>query len=960
MSYDNEKLVYLFFCFVDNEDESDDTEKEEEDDIRFKNSSQSTSTSKTQSMLRPGNLSGTGQLPASPGSVSVARANFFTTPPEPVRLDPWKMFDMGKPKAEAKKIVLSGSESESKSLEVLEGRSRAETDDDTTTGATDKQIPTHVLDQTGEEESGPASTKSQETDEEVEDVFEEDEDEDGDKDAVSKAMARILVDMDNESSNSEENEELMICEEAEEEEVIKTARNLDSLRTIKLQEDSNSTEKAVLESVANMESDTLKDVGFCFSSVSDGDQWSKKIENENESNGEGNFQIDERFITHARGSYRNRRRKAFKNRSDSDSNSSFTISTPQNSMHSSISSLSEEWENNKHLVDTSTLSGVMESNKSFMDSTMESANLSQEVAYNKCFLDEEEPPDQEMLRDYQLTLTKALADEDSDRSLHEDTPIQTADISLTANSLDRTLESEHMEEYTTLTDEGSSLYLTPNATLEDEMDEKPQESKSEPISKLFKPVSFDSTYEVREEKGKVDVKPRTKSESDTMEAHLSVSSKKKALPQLPVPTHFVIPSVSYKPRFEPSRKLPDVSNLKSKVTEFQSEFMKKRLGSPSPHLVSQNKATQDEMITTDSVGKDSSSSSNIRDKNRNIIGLESRKKPNAEIGQKKIITPKLGRLQHKTNGKKIEQHENIDDIPFADDSENEVQSETFFTPMTSLRPRMEVKSVSKSKDTRKRILPTLPIKESKPRMLSSEHIREIKKTEKEKAIQKARLQSEEKSSLEKAFAKQTPLLRKVPSRVDEEKRISSHSNTTSTSDRVSDSDDNKVNSHGAIGQYKTTEKDNNKKKKSKSKERTKSTEKSDGEMKSPSKKKRSLLSMLIPSKSVEKTPEVDNEPQASGDADSSGKKKKSKSTPKIEKDKKKDKKSCEMTDVEAVLTRNLKDMRIGSIFTDDGKKKMFGSGSKRPGFAVRTFPPRAEGAVYPDSTSIVSLYICQL
>ncbi|KAL5010476.1 hypothetical protein ScPMuIL_012781 [Solemya velum] len=939
---------------ADSEYESDDTEKEEED-IRYKNNSKSTSsTSKTQSILRPGNLSGTGQLPASPGSVSVARANFFTTPPEPVRLDPWKMFDMGNPKPEAKKNGPSGSESESKSFEVLEGKSRVETDEDTTTGATDKQIPTHVLDQTGEEELGHADIKSQETDEEVEDVFEV-EDEECDKDAVSRAMAKILVDMDSRSSDSGLDEEQMVFEDGE---VVKGTRTIDSIRTIK-SKDSTSTENAMLEIVDNIENDTLKDVGFGFSNISEVEQRTVTAESKNDSNEEPNFEIDERFITHSRGSFRNRRRKAFKNKSDSDSNSSFTISTPQNSMHSSISSLSEEFENNKHLVNTSTLSGVMENNRNFMDSSVQSANLSQEFAYNRRFLDEdgEEPPDQDMLRDYQMTLTKVLEDEDSDsdRSLNESTPVQAGETTLRQNSLDCTLESEHMEEYTTLTDEGSSIYLTPNTTLEDEIDGKIRESKSEPISKLLKPISLDSTNEVKEESRKIDLKPRTKSESDSTETHYTVHSKMKPLP--PPPTKFNN-NDSYKPKFEPGRKLPDVSNLKSNVItrEFQSEFMKKRLGTPSPHLGRQEKGEMNEKNSGEFQEGKSTSQANAQNKNRNLIGFSNRKKLNSmenAKGQKKIIAPKLGKGQHKHNGKKadvnIELQANIDDIPFADDSEDEAPPERFFTPMTSLKPKLEVKAVSKTKDTHKRILPSPPVTECKPRILSSDRIKEIKKTETEKAREKARLKSDQELTLEKACFTPPPLLRKMQSRADEENRISTHSNTTSTSDRVSDSDDNKVISHGAIGQYQTTKKDKNKKKKSKTKERSKSTEKSDGEMKSPSKKKRSLLSMLIPSKSVEKNPEQDIEAQATGDADTSGEKKKSKITAKFEKDKKKEKKSFETNDVESVLSKNLKDLKIGSIFTDDGKKKTPGSSGRRPGFAVRTFPPRAEGSEESDS-----------
>lgn len=54
--------------------------------------------------------------------MKAARANFFNTPPEPVRLDPWKMFDMGNKKEDNGKkeeMIQNGTDSEDSEEEVM-------------------------------------------------------------------------------------------------------------------------------------------------------------------------------------------------------------------------------------------------------------------------------------------------------------------------------------------------------------------------------------------------------------------------------------------------------------------------------------------------------------------------------------------------------------------------------------------------------------------------------------------------------------------------------------------------------------------------------------------------------------------------------------------------------------------------------------------------------------------------
>jgi hypothetical protein len=71
----------------------------------------------------------------------------------------------------------------------------------------------------------------------------------------------------------------------------------------------------------------------------------------------------------------------------------------------------------------------------------------------------------------------------------------------------------------------------------------------------------------------------------------------------------------------------------------------------------------------------------------------------------------------------------IDDIPFADDSEDDMLDEKFYTPKTSVKNKLDNKKEIQNKDIRKRILPVPPMQCEKPTSPSADHIRELKKVE---------------------------------------------------------------------------------------------------------------------------------------------------------------------------------------------------------------------------------------
>ena len=421
------------------------------------------------------------------------------------------------------------------------------------------------------------------------------------------------------------------------------------------------------------------------------------------------------------------------------------------------------------------------------------------------------------------------------------------------------------------------------------------------------------------------------------------------------------------------RKLPDPNQVQTKSpVVFQSNFMKKAFSSNTDSGESSNKSLspidfQKPVITTqprplppkpDQV-KVGESSIPKNQKDLNTSGLNSsgktkisvdysklafdkdsgsetdkKKKIPVAMALKKSLKPSLSN----NSTTSAENQSDNNDIPFADDSEDEVVEEKFFTPATSIKPkRPAVRRDAVGVEARKRILPTPP--KAQPAVLSADKIRDIRKAEIEKARQEARERARLKSDEELGLRK-TPYS-KYKRTVSTE---SSQSNYASTSDKVSDSEDvsspvdnvtvtftpdiPKV-SNGTPKLIK-----GKKKKKSKSRDgSTSSMENGESDLKKD-KKKKSLLAAIFTGVKTPQKDLKDRDRSSSNDTlDDKSTKKKGK-TPKTEK--KKDKKKRKTISVDdTLLTDNMKDLKIGAVFIDKP--------GRRSGLKSKIGPPKASG-----------------
>lgn len=427
------------------------------------------------------------------------------------------------------------------------------------------------------------------------------------------------------------------------------------------------------------------------------------------------------------------------------------------------------------------------------------------------------------------------------------------------------------------------------------------------------------------------------------------------------------------------RKLPDTTNLKNKnggtAVAFQSNFMKKAFGSPTSTrateqapeplektnsgeietpVTSQARALPPRPVEIDTESKTvNMQNSKPSGKTKILVDyskiksdsedelLAKRKKIPVDKAVKSAIKPKL------SNNRKASPV-NSDDIPFADDSEDGNDKEMFFTPATSVKPKKKIPvDENVQKEVRKRLLPSPPNLE--PAILSADHIRDIKKAEIEKAREKARERARLKSDDELGLKDMdfTPGAKY-------KRAASQESSGFSGGEIMSDSDNLKeIVNKGSVTFANDTptvngasKQEKGKKKKKKSRDRddsaSNSNENLDDNKKEKEKKKRSLVSVLQMFKTpTEKPKELKEKDRSSSNdtlEDKHHKKKKSK-TPKSEK--KKDKKKRKSESDATLLSDNLKDLKIGSVFTE-------GAG-KRPGFQEKILPPKASDDDLTDS-----------
>ncbi|KAL3883915.1 hypothetical protein ACJMK2_030141 [Sinanodonta woodiana] len=440
------------------------------------------------------------------------------------------------------------------------------------------------------------------------------------------------------------------------------------------------------------------------------------------------------------------------------------------------------------------------------------------------------------------------------------------------------------------------------------------------------------------------------------------------LPPVPKVSAFS-PQMSKKSKVGVGRKLPEISNLKSKNSvAFQSKFMKQNYVSPSNSVEKKEDELEEDIMQTSVVDSQPRPlpTSLVECKDEPIKGLHARPldvagKTRVSVDYKSIKSfsdssgeeTQLKKIPVDASVIKSVKENSVDDnnydFPFADDTEEEKRLEEKNCTSSKNRPQ-SICTEKLQKDSRKRILPTPP--SDNPLLLDAEQIREIKRIEmdtaRERARQKARLKSNEDLGLQNMdYASESARKLDIHRQLTRKKStgtsshsISSHNNTPS--DHVTDSDDGHkpcpfLTSTPDIVLSSTSPKQSNEKNEKRDCEELNLSAKS-GPLDHGSKtakKKRSLLANLLSGLTPEKGKSIKEKDRSSSCDmldEKKAKKKKSPKSSKAEKKEKKKKKRISGTD-SLDLSDNFKEMKIGSVFTESRP-------SRWPGKAV-PLPPKA-------------------
>ncbi|XP_071113643.1 LOW QUALITY PROTEIN: F-actin-monooxygenase MICAL3-like [Haliotis cracherodii] len=918
-------------------------------------------------------------------AVVSARANFFATPPEPVRIDAVRALGL----TEQQKAQVSLEE---------------EPSDRTQTDKTDNQVSEISEFEQNPEQGGEDAG----TDEDVLDVDIEDEDEDEaklgsamsndegeeadgeeemetesegegdrgqkeadlDKTAVSRAMEQLLKDMDNRGSvDSEQGEgRVVLTDSGEEEEEVFGEGERDG-------EIGEDTEMAVLRSVRDMDDTggdgedggTLQQV---LQEVLDMDEKKEDVHLRN---------IDDSFVTR-------RRKKKLSGKSYnppghvSDSDTSFTISTP--SQNSSTSSLNDEFENNKHYLGdeddlkpdadmlrdyTVTLSTALD--ESYSESEMPLQNQpEEEEELNKTIQGDETLNDSTRSGNDSVYLTPTVG-----ASKEEQAPSSGSDVFLTPEVTDTKPDVLETPKAPSQTDKLSPKKLikisipTPkkavSPTLVKKSVSKPNNKTSPPTKSkriILSPVKITTEPEPKvravpkpaprksdsklTSKVKTDTKPIPKistSKTDTKLSPRTSAGKTES-------------KISPKPA---PRKLPIPPNVKGQSSSPRSPATKTRANtsttsdsSPSfsrPTASSRAKKWSDTDSREGSTSPGSSQAKTPRQNktkisvDRNVLLSDSSSEiltsDGTEGTKKKIPLDKS--LVKSDNLAQKSFDEGIEDIPFADESELD---ERFYTPATSVKARV-LPVPKEDTNVRKRLLPSPP--KNSGGVPPANQILEIQKAQKERnkiKIREAPQKKEDEGSggvqcVNKTFQNPVvPRQGKKSENSERDRRSTSYSSMDpSTSDMVTDSDDSRL--YGLHTPTSSAPESENSLLGSKGKKKKKGADKTfiDKE-----KKRKSLLSKLLPIKSPEKTLKDRSSTPTLSDSSSSATKKKK--TPKS--DKKKRTKTKDIAD--SSLSDNLKDLRIGSVFTTDLSKL---PGNRHHMGSTLPIAPKAEVDEFSDS-----------
>lgn len=894
--------------------------------------------------------------PTSPAALKAARESFFVSAPEVVRLDPWSMFGMGKKDGKA-------AEAEGEKAENVEVKDEAKPKADSSKSPEKLKRRRHkkknYAQLSEEEESdslsegkGVARGKA----EAKENSTEEASDENLDRSAVSRAMEQLLQDLDQDkespTSDLEEQEENVLQN-------VKVNGNHDTSSTdrdyMASGEDKNSseevfmrsspsrrkgassldadsdTERAVLNSVMQMSDDETIALGSgedtmkaLMDSLEAMNQDSEDVVSapvvDNAGSLENLRHIDDRFVT-TRG---RRKKKRTRNRKTLTPQSSVAVSTTSDSGPSSPSSLSAEF------------------------------------AYNEQFLqnneddDDDEKPDEDMLRDYQLTLSQALGEDQRESGPENGLKSELADSNSSTSNIEKGEDQiDNGLRLSDITDSQKHVSSEKESSASEAL-KQDETVKSKGIGKQEQREMRNDRRSPEKKKSKSNIVRKFQSKQKIKESEkVQIANTGKALnasidePEDSEPffTPTAVKSDGVKNKSvgkRPVRKLPDLSQISSgerkadipvpTYSALSPKKHQKKTSEKSAELPSKKTVGAKKKISVDRTKLESDSSSpKVREEGPFP----------AELGRTKIpldsslCSDQMAEEVRKSIG------DNIEDIPFADDSCGDVSpsDEVFFTPQTSVRPRVHpgkaerVHADQAKPEARKRILPT-PRKGDTPAVLPPEKIKEIQQAEiekaKEKAREKARLKSDEELGLRNMNS-----YAGVPVPVKRRGLGKISGSDTDRSEFSRDSDDTRSpmsplspdseSADGSPSAKKTKNKRKFKPRGSDSKS-SQDEQKSDSSSARKDKEKRnSLLAMLLPSKTPHKGKDTVS-PAVNGDGKSKTKTPKTaekhKKTPKSgakKKDKKRRHGSKDNLDQD--LSENLQDLKIGSTVWYDKNRE---------------------------------------
>ncbi|XP_064616529.1 LOW QUALITY PROTEIN: protein-methionine sulfoxide oxidase mical3b-like [Liolophura sinensis] len=886
--------------------------------------------------------------PTSPAALKAARESFFVSAPEVVRLDPWSMFGMGK--KDGKAAETEGEKEENGEMKD-EGKPRGDS-------SKSPEKPKHRRHkkknyaQLSEEDESDSLSEGKRVGrgkaEAREDSTEEASDENLDKSAVSRAMEQLLQDLDQEkesaTSDLEEQEENVLQN-------VKVNGSHDTSSTdrdyMASGEDKNSseevfmrsslaggkgfqaqmltvTERAVLNSVMQMSDDDTIALGSgedTMKALMDSLEAMNKETDDvgaasvvaNAGSLENLRTIDDKFVT-TRG---RRKKKRTRNRKTLTPQSSVAVSTTSDSGPSSPSSLSAEF------------------------------------AYNEQFLqnneDDDEKPDEDMLRDYQLTLSQALGEDQPESGPENELKNEQADLSSTTSNIEKGEDQidnvlalpgladtqKHVpEEKESLTSEILKQEETPKAKeMENQEQREIRNDRRSPEKKKSKSNivrKFQSKQKIKESE-----KVRIANTGKALNASIDEPEDSEAFF---TPTAVKSDSAKNKGGGKrPLRKLPDLSQINSREKKTDIPVPTYSSLSPKKHqkkTSEKNSVPRAELPSKKTVGgkKKISVDRTKLESDSSFPKIREEGPFPAERGRTKIpldsslCSDQMAEEVRKSIG------DNMEDIPFADDSCGDVSpsDEVFFTPQTSVRPQVHpgkaerIHAGQATNGARKRILPT-PRKGDTPGVLPPEKIKEIQQAEiekaKEKAREKARLKSDEELGLlnmNSYAGVPVPVKRRGLGKIS--------GSDTDRSEFSRDSDDTRSpmsplspdseSADGSPSAKKTKNKRKFKPRGSDSKS-SQDEQKSDSSSARKDKEKRnSLLAMLLPSKIPHKGKDIVS-PTVNGEGKSKTKTPKTaekhKKTPKSgakKKDKKRRHGSKDNLDQD--LSENLRDLKIGS------------------------------------------------